>query len=126
MTVGGHFKDCYVHQLLLEHGADINVQDQFGDTPLHWASFNRELKVVQLLLERVVDVEVKNDEGKAALQNAADKGYDKVVELLPYTYPVFRFSQFQVLLLRNTRDRCEIAPLLVFELGPGTSGPNRY
>ena len=101
------------------------MQDQFSDTPLHWASFNGELKVLQLLLECVVDVEVKNDEGKAALQDAADRGYDKVVELLLYTYPVFRFSQFQVL-LRNTRDRGEIAPSLVFELGPGTSGPNRY
>ena len=29
---GRHFKDYSVHQLLLEHGTDINVQDQFGHT----------------------------------------------------------------------------------------------
>jgi ankyrin repeat protein len=79
---GRHFKDCSVHQLLLEHGADINVQDQLGDTPLHWASFNGVLKVVHLLLERGADIEVKNDEGKTAWQDSADRGHDEVVELL--------------------------------------------
>ena len=77
-----HFKDHFIHQRLLEHGADINVQDQFGHTPLHWASFNGVLRVVHQLLDRAADVEVKNDEGKTVSQDEADRGYDEVVELL--------------------------------------------
>jgi ankyrin repeat protein len=37
---GDHFEDGSVLRLLLEHGADINVQGGGGETPLHWASFN--------------------------------------------------------------------------------------
>jgi hypothetical protein len=38
---GGHyFRDSSVLRLLLEHGADINVGNQFGKTPLYLTSFN--------------------------------------------------------------------------------------
>jgi hypothetical protein len=80
---GGHnFKDGSVLRLLLEHGADINVQNRLGWTPLHLASINGALEVVRLLLEHGADVEVKGNDGKTALQEAAGRGYDKVVELL--------------------------------------------
>ena len=81
-STGHNFKDGSVFQLLLEHGAVINVQDQDGWTPLHTASRYGALEVVRLLLELGADVEVKNNYGETALQFAADKGHDEVVKFL--------------------------------------------
>ena len=77
-----NFKDGSVLRLLLEHGAEINVQNRVGRTPLHRASFNGALEVVRLLLEHGADVEAKNIVGGTALQEAAERGHDAVVELL--------------------------------------------
>jgi ankyrin repeat protein len=82
---GRYFKDGSVVRLLLEHGADINVQNNNGWTPLHFASFYGRLEVVRTLVGHGADVEVKNNRGKTALQEAAaerSRGYDKVVEFL--------------------------------------------
>jgi hypothetical protein len=78
---GLHFKAGSVVRLLLEYGADINVQDIDGWTPLHCASFIGLPEVVRLLLEQGADVEVKGNDGKTALQVAADRGHNEVVEL---------------------------------------------
>jgi hypothetical protein len=80
---GGHnFKDGSVLRFLLDHGADINVQNRANRTALHRASFNGALEVVCLLLEYGADLEAKNMIGETALQEAVDRGHDKVVELL--------------------------------------------
>ena len=81
---GRYFKGGSVIRLLLEHGIDINVQNQLSWTPLHLASSNGALRVVRLLLEHdaAADVEAKNNVDKTALQIAADEGHDEVVELL--------------------------------------------
>jgi ankyrin repeat protein len=80
---GHNFKDGSVLRLLLEHGADINVQDRDGWTPLHTAlEFGALLEVMGLLLGHGADVEAKNNNGKTALQLAADRGRDEVVKLL--------------------------------------------
>jgi ankyrin repeat protein len=79
---GGYFEDVSVVRLLLERGADINVQSHSGRTPLHWASFNGALEFVHLLLEHGADVEAKDNDGETALQIAAGEGHDEVVELL--------------------------------------------
>jgi hypothetical protein len=75
--------DGSVIRLLLEHGADINVQNEDRQTPLHWASDHGTLEVVRLLLEHGADVEVKDKHGKTALQVAAADGRrDEFVKLL--------------------------------------------
>jgi ankyrin repeat protein len=79
---GHYFKHGTVVRLLLEHGADINVQDEDGWTPLHWASMNGALEVVRLLLEHGSEVEAKHNGGKTTLQVAVDRGHAEVVELL--------------------------------------------
>jgi hypothetical protein len=79
---GHNFEEGFVLHLLLERGADINVQNHFGRTPLHRASFRGALGVVRLLLEHGADVEARNTIDKTALQIAADEGHDEVVELL--------------------------------------------
>ncbi|KAF8494164.1 ankyrin repeat-containing domain protein, partial [Russula emetica] len=63
-----------VFRLLLEHGPDINVQNQIGLTPLHWTSFNGALEVVRLLLEHGADVEAKINNGKTTLIAACGWG----------------------------------------------------
>jgi hypothetical protein len=79
---GHHSEHSSVLRLLLEHGADINVQNKGGGTPLSRASIYGALEVVRLLLGRGADVEAKGNNGKTALQKAGEKGHDKVVELL--------------------------------------------
>ena len=71
-----------VLRLLLEHGADMNVQTQKGRTPLHVASDSGALEAVRLLLEHGADAEVKDGDGMTALQVAANIGHDEVVKLL--------------------------------------------
>jgi len=86
---GLHFKDSSTFRLLLEHGADINVQEEDGWTPLHVASRYGALEVMRLLLEHGVDVEAKDKTGKTPLQCTvtSDEGVDldrldEVVKLL--------------------------------------------
>ena len=79
---GRNPKDGSVVRLLLEHGADMNVPDYYGRTPLHSASYFGALEVVRMLLEHGADVEVKNEWGKTAFQVGAEEGHGKVVELL--------------------------------------------
>jgi ankyrin repeat protein len=79
---GRYFEDGSVLGLLLAHGADINVQDEDGWTPLYLASTRGTLEAVRLLLKHGADVEVKNNNGKTALQEAAARGHDDVVKLL--------------------------------------------
>jgi hypothetical protein len=74
-----NFKDGYILRLLLEHGADINAQTAFGQTPLYVAFGSGRLEMVRLLLEHGADVEAKDKDGKTALQKAAD---GEVVKLL--------------------------------------------
>ena len=79
---GRNFKDGSAVRLLLEHGADINLQDRVGQTPLHIASVCGALEIVHLLLENGADVEVTDNSGKTASQKAVERGRDDVVELL--------------------------------------------
>jgi hypothetical protein len=71
-------------RLLLDHGADINVQNRDGRTPLHVASENGApaSEVVRLLFEHSADVEVENSGGKTALQEADGTRRDEVMKLL--------------------------------------------
>ena len=77
-----NLKDGSVHQLLLEHGANINTQDRFGATSLYNASWYGALEVVRVLLEHGADVELKDKYDTTALQEAAERGHDEVVNLL--------------------------------------------
>ena len=79
---GRSFKDDSIVRLLLDHGADLNVQNQFGWTSLHWASINGALGAVRLLLEHGADVQVKNNSSWTALQVAVWYGHDEIVKLL--------------------------------------------
>ncbi|PWW74682.1 ankyrin [Tuber magnatum] len=52
-----------VRALLRKRSVNINSQDCYGDTPLHWAAKGVHKGVVSLLLERGADFRVKNFNG---------------------------------------------------------------
>lgn len=51
-------------KLLVEKGANINIQDEHGRTALHIASVNGRLEMVKLLVEKGADIKVKNNKGE--------------------------------------------------------------
>lgn len=58
-------------EFLLEHGADVNMSDSKGDTPLHHAVLNGEDETVALLLLcPAININQLNDEGETALYKA--------------------------------------------------------
>jgi len=67
---------------LLKEGADVNVKDDYGRTPLHVAAEKGEVEIVKLLLEKGADVNVKNNNGQTPLHYAASGGYTEIVKLL--------------------------------------------
>ena len=64
----GHLE---IVRLLLDHGADINLQDDQGFTPLSWAAYNGQEEVCLLLLERGADGRIEDRDGRNAAWHAA-------------------------------------------------------
>jgi uncharacterized protein len=59
-----------VIRLLLENGADINVRDNRGQTPLHWAVQEGNADAVKLLVQRGADRSVRDIDGKTPVNYA--------------------------------------------------------
>jgi ankyrin repeat protein len=87
--------DIELMSLLLEHGADPELNTTDGTTPLMVASgigwvegvtfeWSRDAnsEVVQMLLDLELDVNARNAEGRTALMGAAHKGRNEIVQLL--------------------------------------------
>jgi ankyrin repeat protein len=69
-------------QKLLTHGADVNVQDADGDTPLHGAAQNGNVEIINLLLDKGANPNAKNKLGGTPLMWAAVYGHDDAARLL--------------------------------------------
>ncbi|XP_077786481.1 fibronectin type 3 and ankyrin repeat domains protein 1 isoform X3 [Podarcis muralis] len=67
---------------LLDAGADVNVKDKDGKTPLMVAALNNHEELVALLLERGADPDVKNEFGKGALEMARGMNRQSVVSII--------------------------------------------
>ncbi len=67
---------------LVNHGGNINVQDQCGFTPLHVAARYNRLDVMRKLLELGADLETEDAVGCPALNLALQKGYEDCAEVM--------------------------------------------
>ena len=54
-------------QLLLDHGADMSIQDENGNTAAHYAAFDNQREAYVMLLHNGYDESTVNKESKTAL-----------------------------------------------------------
>lgn len=70
--------DPQMVECLLDHGADLALQDTLGDTPLNWASYYGHQDLVALYLERGADWSVASKQG-TAIDIALHRGHRGLV-----------------------------------------------
>lgn len=75
----GHLE---VIKVMLEHGADIELEDKDGDRAVHHASFGDEPGVIELLASLSVDLNARNKRRQTPLHIAVNKGHIGVVKTL--------------------------------------------
>lgn len=56
---------------VLAKGANVNARDKQGNTAMHYAALNKELKIIQLLKSKGADVNARNAEGSTPLMVVA-------------------------------------------------------
>ena len=72
-----------VVQALLDKNADVNLADNNGWTPLHWAANKGNLEAIKLLLAApTIEVNKVNSTRSTSLHIAASKGHAPVVQAL--------------------------------------------
>ncbi len=64
---------------LIKNGADVNVKNKYGLTPLYMAAQNGHAKIVIALLEAGADVDAASRYDGTPLYMAAQNGYTKIV-----------------------------------------------
>ena len=86
-TKAGNLK---IVKLLIRHGAEINVQDNYGSTPLMVATENGDLSIVKLLIDTGAEINVSYHgtqpaghlHWSSALHRAVYKNHYKIAQLL--------------------------------------------
>ena len=73
--------------LLVEHGANIDVQDSSGDTSLHYAVLFESTEMVRMLVEYEADATIAATSNKTPMEMATNKSE-------PATKHVKKFQAF--------------------------------
>ncbi|MBF0290457.1 MAG: ankyrin repeat domain-containing protein [SAR324 cluster bacterium] len=68
-----HNNAAAVSKFLIENGADPNTTDEFGESPLHSASFNNNYEIAFSLLQKGADPNCRSNSGTAPLHKCFSK-----------------------------------------------------
>lgn len=69
-------------KLLIDAGANINIQDESGNTPLHYSAASGKKDVVKYLLENKADATIVNVKEQKAIDYSNVKGFNEITELI--------------------------------------------
>jgi len=73
---------CDVVKYLLSSGADINLRNKRGQSPLYIASEEGHCHVVKCLLSSCADINLRDEDGQSSLFVASSSGYYDIVLVL--------------------------------------------
>lgn len=91
LHVAAAFGYTELAQLLIDNGADLNVQGDRGNTPLHFAAQEGNLEIARLLVDAGADTHILSNVGATALTWASGYGHTRIAALLtpmPTNQPV--------------------------------------
>ena len=71
-----------IAKLLLNAGADVNIQNNTGSTALIYAAYAKQIEIVKLLLSAGADIDKQDIDGNTALIKAAPNNNREIVEIL--------------------------------------------
>jgi ankyrin repeat protein len=71
-------------EAMLQHGAKINVRDQYGWTPLMWAVGGHHVNIVRVLLNHGADAHLADKNGVTALMLARQNQGFEIEEMLTH------------------------------------------
>ena len=78
-SILGNFE---VAKLLLNLGADPNVQNRLGEAPLHQAAEKNNAEFTKLLLSYKANANIQQNDGDTPLHLACNKGHYEIVKIL--------------------------------------------
>ncbi len=67
---------------LLKAGAEVNIKDTWGLTPLHYAARRESYSIPEALIKAGADVDAQDDYGFTPLHEAVENGHGHIVNLL--------------------------------------------
>ncbi len=73
--------DAEIAEILLQHGADMNVIDRQGNTPIFWAVIYERYTGLKILLDHGADIYVKNNKGLTIADVAKSR---RIKDLIKY------------------------------------------
>ena len=66
-------------QFLLDRGADPNLQNKKGQTPLHYAAYNNNPKIAKYLIDHGADINARDKSGQTPIQLTNNKIIKKII-----------------------------------------------
>ena len=75
-------ESCDLIRELVARGADVNIQDNNGNTALIWASLHGHTAALKILIGAGADVNIHNKDGLSALDVAYQYGHEETVNIL--------------------------------------------
>ena len=77
--------------LLLKNKCNLNVTNDYGDTPLILAAYWNNMDIVRALVEAGCDITIRGYENKTAAEWAKQRGYPAIAKYLTYEAPLIQF-----------------------------------
>ena len=82
LVLSAEWNNYMASRVLMEYGADADIQNQAGDAPLHYCAHKGKFSVSQLLIESGCNVNLRNNGGKTPLYVAVENKQEHLVKLL--------------------------------------------
>ncbi len=86
------YSNAYLVKLLIDKGADVNICNGDGDTPLHLAVLRRNVEMVDCLLKHGARLDIKNKKGETPLDQLK-KTFDSAKSVLCSTTAMLLFDK---------------------------------